>query len=144
MDIKQINAADTYTLRQSVLRPDHSLENVHFDGDEDDQTFHLGAFEKNKLVSISSFYFERHPDFDVENQYRLRGMATAPEFRGKGISSSLLETAFPIIKQNLCQLVWCNARMTALDFYKKVGFIEYGSVFDIKTIGPHIVVSKKI
>jgi GNAT superfamily N-acetyltransferase len=144
MEILRIKSADTYPIRQLVLRPNGKIEDCHFKGDSEEQTFHLGAFVDKRLVSIASFYFEQHPFFMNPYQYRLRGMATIPEFQGKGMSSALLQSAFPMIKQNQCGLLWCNARQTAVGFYQKVGFTTSGEIFEMPEIGPHILMSIKI
>ncbi len=129
-----------------MLRPHGTLADCVFQGDDDELTFHLGAFVDNKLASVASFYFENHPSFAAEHphQYRLRGMATLPEFQGQGQSSALLRTAFPLIKQNQCSLLWCNAREAAEGFYKKVGFHGHGEIFEIPLIGPHRLMSIEI
>ena len=140
MKILRISASDTYDIRHKMLRPGRPKESTHFPGDEDDQTFHLGAFDGNKLVSVASFFFENHPDLTHdEYQYRLRGMATLPEYQGQGHSSALLKMAFPIIKLNQCSLLWCNARESALGYYQKVGFEKKGEPFNIPQIGQHIL-----
>jgi|AntRauTorckE6833_2_1112554.scaffolds.fasta_scaffold50435_2 predicted GNAT family N-acyltransferase len=144
LKILRINASDTFPLRQLLLRPGYSQEECVFDHDDDEQTFHLGAFIENKLVSVASFYFERNPTFEEQYQYRLRGMATHTDFQRKGLSRELLKVAFPIIQQNLCTLVWCNARVQAVGFYQTVGFEKVGEQFDIPTVGPHYLMFKKI
>lgn len=144
MNVLRISAHDTIEIRHQMLRPGLPKEECHFPGDTDEQTFHLGAFVDKKLVSVASFFFENCPDFKDEYQYRLRGMATLPDFQHQGLSSALLRMAFPIIKQNFCSLLWCNARIAAVGFYENVGFEKYGEQFDIPGIGPHILMSKKI
>ncbi len=127
-----------------MLRPNGTIEDCIFQGDGDELTFHLGAFVDKKLVSVASFYFEKHPNFQDPYQFRLRGMATLPDFQGLGLSSALLRTAFPVIKQNQCTLLWCNAREKALGFYSKVGFAPSGDIFTIPQIGKHQLMSIKI
>lgn len=127
-----------------MLRPNGTLEDCVFRGDNDELTFHLGAFVDKKLVSVASFYFERNDLFPDQYQYRLRGMATLPEYQGQGLSSALLRTAFPVIKQNQCTLLWCNAREKAMGYYLKVGFKPSGDFFEIPQIGKHILMSIKI
>lgn len=146
MKVLRISANDTYPIRQEVLVPDHDLKKCKFEFDDDeDISFHLGAFIESKLVSVASFYYDRNPLFEDQHQYQLRGMATLPEHQGKGLSSELLSMAFPIIKQNFCTLLWCNAKTTAIGFYEKVGFKPYnGDVFEIPGIGPHVLMFKKI
>ncbi|MBT3983154.1 MAG: GNAT family N-acetyltransferase [Bacteriovoracaceae bacterium] len=144
MEVKRISASDTYCLRGQILRPGRDLSSCKFEGDNDELTFHLGAFIDNKLVSVASFYFDQNSDLNQGHQYRLRGMATLEEFRRKGLSKSLLKTAFPIIIQNQCQLVWCNARVSAQGFYESIGFEKFGESFDISQTGPHQLMFKKI
>lgn len=127
-----------------MLRPHGTLEDCIFRGDTDEMTFHLGAFVDKKLVSVASFYFENSPKFQDQYQYRLRGMATLPEYQGQGLSSALLKTAFPVIKQNQCTLLWCNAREKAIGYYEKVGFVPHGELFSVPQIGKHILMSIKI
>jgi GNAT superfamily N-acetyltransferase len=144
MEVLRIKAIDTYPIRHKMLRPSGTVEDCMFQGDHDELTFHLGAFVDKKLVSVASFYFEKHPAFSEAYQYRLRGMATLPEYQGQGYSSALLRTAFPVIKQNQCSLLWCNAREKALGFYQKVGFNATGELFGIPNIGKHMLMSVRI
>lgn len=146
MKVLRISAQDTYPIRQQVLVPSRELKKAKFENDDDeDISFHLGAFKDSKLVSVASFFYERNPLFPDLHQYQLRGMATLPENQGQGLSSELLTTAFPIIKQNFCTLLWCNARLSAVGFYEKVGFKKYNDeVFEIEEIGPHVLMYKNI
>ncbi len=144
MKVLRINSRDTYNLRQKILRPNGTIEDCKFLGDEDDQTFHLGAFINGKLISISSFYFEKHPKLADLYQYRLRGMATLPNFQKQGFSSALINMSFTIIKKNLGSVLWCNARETAVGFYKKLGFEILGEKFEIPNIGPHFLMAKNL
>ena len=146
MKVLRITALDTYQIRQKVLVPDHSLAKAKFENDDDeDVSFHLGAFVDGKLVSVASFFYERNSLFPDQHQYRLRGMATLPDYQNQGLSSELLNMAFPIIKQNFCSLLWCEARESAIGFYEKVGFKKTNDlVFQIDDIGPHVLMMKPI
>ena len=145
MEIKRINTIDTYSIRQKVLRPGRPFDTCFFDHDENDQTFHLGGFMSNKLVSIASFNFNSNEYFaKAKNQYQLQGMATLKGFRKQGLSKELLRMAFPIIKNNFCNLLWCKARTTSQGFYEQVGFESVGEIFEIHNIGSHILMYKKI
>ncbi len=137
MLVKQIESKDTYYIRNEVLRPGLPVETCYFDGDKEDSTFHLGAFIDDKLCSIASFYLNNSKEFQEEFQFQLRGMATLKTHRGNGLSSALLKTAFPLIKQNHVKLLWCNARTEAVGFYQKVGFQIKGEEFHIEGVGAH-------
>ncbi|MBT4792770.1 MAG: GNAT family N-acetyltransferase, partial [Halobacteriovoraceae bacterium] len=110
MNVKQIDAKDTYQLRNIVLRPNLPVKSCHFDHDKDESTFHLAAYIDDKLASIASFYMLNNDKLDDNFQYQLRGMATLVEYRAQGLSSALLRTAFPLIKKNHINTLWCNAR----------------------------------
>lgn len=146
MKILRINHQDTYQIRTQVLVPDHDVKKAKFEGDDDeDISFHLGAFIEGKLVSVASFFYERNPLFPDQHQYQLRGMATLPEFQNQGLSKELLTMAFPIIKQNFCSLLWCNARLSAVGFYEKIGFQKLNdNIFEIPEIGNHVLMFKAI
>ncbi|MDD0852285.1 GNAT family N-acetyltransferase [Halobacteriovorax sp. GB3] len=144
MKVLRISASDTHNIRKQVLAPHLPLEKCVFEGDEEEQTFHLGAFVDGKLVSIASFFYHKNDTFEEENQFQLRGMATLEEHRGKGLSSELLKVAFPVIKQNFCNLVWCDARTSAQGFYQQVGFEKTGEVFNVEDIGEHILMYKNL
>ena len=77
-------------------------------------------------------------------QFQLRGMATLEEFQKQGLSAALLQTAFPIIKRNHVNLLWCNAREAAVGFYEKMGFEKNSDTFEIEGVGPHILMHKTI
>ena len=142
--VLRIGHKDTIGIRHRMLRTNSPIEECYFKGDEDDQTFHLGAFQSGKLVSVASFYFERNELLGDCNQYRLRRMATLPHCQHKGFSSELLKMGFPIARQNLCEIVWCNARKEAIGFYEKLGFSKKGTEFTIAGIGLHQLMMKKI
>lgn len=144
MIVKQIEAKDTYPIRSIMLRPGLPEETCHFVGDDDDLTFHLGGFIENQLASVASFYFNNNPDIQNNYQYQLRGMATLDQYQGQGLSSALLRTAFPIIKNNHVDLLWCNARKEAVGFYYKVGFEAISDEFEIEGVGPHFLMTKEI
>ena len=145
MDVKQIDFRDTYPIRHKMLRPGRPIETCHFEGDDDDLTFHLGAYVDETLASVASFFLKSHPSItDEAHQYQLRGMATLPEHQRKGLSRALLKTAFPIIQNNHVKLVWCNARVEAAGFYETVGFKKVSDIFEIPDVGPHYLMVKKI
>lgn len=79
--VKNIDGSETYVLRQKILRPSQTLADCKYPSDYETDTFHLGAFINDKLISIASFSKEIYPDLPTGIHYRLRGMATLPEFR---------------------------------------------------------------
>ena len=140
--IKDISADDTYKIRSEVLRKEIDLPS-QFSGDFDKNTFHLGVFENEKLVGISSFMKTDNSEFEPD-QYQLRGMATLSEVRGKGFGKLMLDKAVLILKEKKITVLWCNAREIALQFYVKQDFEIKGKPFEINKIGLHYKLFKNI
>jgi predicted GNAT family N-acyltransferase len=142
IQIKEISAEETFPIRLEVLRKNIPLPH-EFNGDFDLETFHLGAFEGNKLIAVSSYMKASNKNFEG-NQYQLRGMATINEYQGFGAGKLMLEKAVQILKEKSSNVLWCNARIAAVDFYKKQGFQTFGEKFDISFVGEHYMMYKKI
>ena len=140
--IKEVSAEETYEIRFEVLRKGIDLP-TQFSGDFDTDTFHLGVFENEKLVGISSFMKTDNSEFNSE-QYQLRGMATLSIARGKGFGKLMLDKAVLILKERKANVLWCNARAIALQFYLKQNFQKKGKSFEINKIGVHYMLFKNI
>ena len=137
MEFRKINPEETYSIRHRVLRSNQALDDCKYPADFETNSFHLGAFLDHQLISVASFYHEVNPALNGEIQYRLRGMATLPDYRGKKAGSGLLFEGIEMIRKRKSDTFWCNARTTVSDFYKSLGMDEMGEVFDINPIGPH-------
>jgi GNAT superfamily N-acetyltransferase len=71
-------------------------------------------------------------------------MATLPEVRGSGCGRALLEACVAAAEGEGCPLLWCNARVGAVDFYRKHGWEVCSDVFDIPTAGPHFRMRRRL
>ncbi|WP_377866822.1 GNAT family N-acetyltransferase [Bacillus sp. R86525] len=142
--VKYIDASETYVLRQKILRPNQLLTDCKYSSDYKADTFHLGAFLNDELISIASFSKEIYPDLPTGVHYRLRGMATLPNFRNNHAGSSLIQKAEQVLQERKANILWCNGRITVTDYYKRLGFHEHGEIFEIDTLGLHKVMYKEI
>ena len=141
--LQHITAEETLPLRTSVLRPGQPIENCRYKEDSLPTTFHLGALIHGKIVCNGTFMKDICSHFTAEDSaYRLRGMATDPDFRGLQLGSKILKEAEDFLRLRGCKLLWFNARETAFVFYQKNGFTEVGDMLDIATVGPHKVMYK--
>ncbi|MFY7672337.1 GNAT family N-acetyltransferase [Tenacibaculum sp. MEBiC06402] len=144
VSVKKIPAESTYSLRLEVLRKNIDLPH-EFDGDLDDSTFHLGVFDNDQLVCIGTFMKSSLEEIKG-SQYQLRGMASAPEARGKGYGKLLLSFAIDKLLKRGIDVLWCNAREVAVQFYQKNQFQILGDKF-VNKVGPHYkmyrVINKK-
>ena len=144
MDIKVVAAKDIRPLRNLVLRPNLPIETTYYDLDNDIETFHLASIMDNTIISIGTFYPENDIELQTKNGYRLRGMATHPKFRRKSAATKLMKESFVLLKEKKCDILWCNARLVAVEFYKSLGFKIIGEIFDIPSIGPHYKMYRSI
>ena len=131
MDIKVVAAKDIRPLRNLVLRPNLPIETTYYDLDNDIETFHLASIMDNTIISIGTFYPENDIELQTKNGYRLRGMATHPKFRRKSAATKLMKESFVLLKEKKCDVLWCNARLVAVEFYKSLGFKIIGKIFFI-------------
>ena len=142
MEVKLIRAQDTYEIRKKVLRENIPLSH-EFNGDLDEKTFHIGAFYNDKLIGVASF-MNADSDHFSGVQYQLRGMATADDYRGYGAGKLMMQKAFEILESRSADYLWCNARIVALDFYRKMGLKTFGNMFTLTYVGDHYIMFKKL
>lgn len=86
-------------------------------------------------MAISCVTFLPEPLEDTP-AWRLRGMATLPGHRGKGYGGELVEAGMAEVARRGGNLVWCNGRVAAADFYRRHGFTQRGDEFESLS-GPH-------
>jgi len=141
--VKQITAAETYAVRHPVLRAGRPVETCAMPGDDAEDTFHLGLFDAEKLIGVVTFMNAAKPQF-TGKQYQLRGMAVLEAYQGKGLGNILVTEGEQQLKQLGYDLLWCNARIKALNFYTRKGFKIEGEAFEIEPIGTHYLLYKKL
>lgn len=142
--IQLVDAEDIRPLRHKMLRQGKEFSTTSYKRDNEESTFHLGAFVANEIVSCATFYPENTDKAHAKNAYRLRGMATDINYSRNGYGMKIMTKAFNILKNRNCDLIWCNARLLAVSFYHAVGMKEIGCLFDISDIGPHYYMYKRI
>ncbi len=120
-----------------MLRQGRPIEDCVFDGDKDPKTIHLGAFIENKLVGVLSAYQKNTTVFDVKESYQIRGVAVLTTAHRKGIGRALMANIEHQLKQRKIDLIWLNARITAVDFYTALAYQQKGKAFEIEGIGTH-------
>ena len=145
MDVlRKIKTEETIPLRHSILRPNQSLEDCEYPGDDDPHTLHVGLFQRNTLVGIASVYREDNPSLGPRKGWRLRGMAVLEKHRNAGIGKKLLDACIEHAKGADGAYLWCNARPSASGLYDKNQFHRVGDEFDIPDIGPHYLMVREL
>lgn len=141
--IKFIPLELTLGLRSKILRNGMPLAECKFVTDDTEGIFHLAAYNDQEIASVASFFPNRYKNSE-ELGYQLRGMATDTPFTGKGFGKQLIQFAVQYIKNTKATYIWCNARSTAVEFYKKIGFEIVSEEFEIDGVGPHYEMILKI
>ena len=112
MEIRTISWEQTIQLRHRVLWPNKPPEYCHVDGDT--AGLHFGVFINERLVSVASVYLNL-------NKARLRKFATDSRYQNQGIGSKMLRHIIQFLKDSQVEFFWCDARESALGFYKRFG-----------------------
>ena len=136
LSVRQVTAADSRELRRSVLRPSWPSGSV-LPGDDEPGVVHLAAYDGNNLLSACLIIPEECPWLPGEHAWRLRGMATDPQRQGLGAATAVLDEAVRIATADSATALWCLARATAVDFYRRNGWTAFQTVFDTD-LGPHL------
>lgn len=143
-----MNPADTYELRRTVLRKGAPSSAVAYPGDDGVETRHLAVRIGHRIVAVSTWIPGSFPGAAPDRApgpdgpgLQLRGMATAPEARGRGFGSLLLDAGRRRAEEIGAGVLWARARSTALTFYLERGFEAVGDDFIDDTSGlPHRLV----
>ncbi|WP_394777146.1 GNAT family N-acetyltransferase [Flavobacterium sp.] len=120
MEIREIEASQTWQIRHEVMWPDQPFEFVQLE--EDNSGLHFGVFDQEKLVSIVSCFI-------TNNEMQFRKLATLEEFQQKGIASKLLKYILKLGKEKKLKKIWCNARTNKKTFYEKFNMIDSRRTF---------------
>ena len=143
LEVRAVAASAIRPLRQLVLRPGRPPEESVYPGDDAPATVHLAAYLDGRLVGITSLYREDRPGDDPPVAgWRLRGMASAPELRGRGIGRDLLRRSIEHVARAGGGELWCNGRIPAAGFYAQEGFEVVSDRFDVPGLGPHVVMRR--
>ncbi len=128
--------ADVVALRHAVLRPGKPVETAIFDGDQAPTTLHFVARDPNDaIVGVVSYFANQYTAMPQRSALQLRGMATDASLQRSGIGRILVQASVQSLRErDLCDLIWCNARESAIGFYTRLGFFVDGAPFYL----PHV------
>lgn len=140
LDIRVVPVEEIVPVRHSVLRVGQPRETCYYKNDNDEGAFHLAVYADGTPVTIGSFHLEQFPAFPRTGPtYKLRGMGTVSEYRGRGYARALVLRAEELMRERGCVGWWCHARVVAFGFYESMGLSFYGDLFEEEGVGPHKV-----
>lgn len=124
-------------LRNEVLWPHKTFENCILDTDRLPSTFHFGVQIDGLTVATVTLQQERSSKLLHEKQYRLRAMAVREGYRAQGFGDAIVEAGLNHLRELGVEVVWCDARVAALNFYRRLQFEELEEEYEIPIIGLH-------
>lgn len=126
-------------LRNKVLRRPLGLELHEKDLRDEDTQVHIVALDdREQVVGCVLVAF-------VENTARMRQMAVAESFQGRGIGTELVVLAERAARRRIRNIrsIVLHARLTALGFYERLGYRATSEIFTEVTI-PHVEMVKDL
>ena len=144
LTIKLIKSNELLFLRSKILRNNISPDDCKFDGDELNDTYHLGAFCSGKLIGAVSLIKNKCQKMRFKNCYQMRALCIDDSFQKKGVGKKLVKEVETSLKELRISTVWMNARETAIPFYRKLNYINTNIKYSIGQIGLHYLMYKKL
>ena len=158
ISIGLITLDDTFPLRKAVLRPWLTPETSRAPFADKPERFHVGArqngAEDGTVISTASFIVEGEARLNglrpEAPRWRLRAMATDPDFQGCGLGGRVLSFGMDELSRRLAArgeseaVLWCNGRTGAERFYRRHGFSPIGDVFETPGTGPHYIFWRRV
>ncbi len=124
-----VDAAVTTELRRAVLRPTWT-PGTPMHGDERPDAVHIAALDDDGTpVGTCVLLPNRYPHRELPDPWQLRAMATAEGSRSAGVGTLVIRGAVDAIHERGGRSVWCMARVVALRFYERNGFVADTEVY---------------
>jgi len=135
--VERVAAREVLPLRAAVLRPGLPESSARFEGDESPEAIHLAIRQEERTVAVASAIPDGLPGDPRPGDWRVRGMASVPELRGRGMGAALLSAIESRTRAVGARRLWCNARVGAVGLYERAGYGPVGARFELAGIGEH-------
>jgi len=140
-DVRPATVEDILDIRHEVLRIGHPRDSARFELDNDPRTIHSAAWVDGQVVGCATFVSNPLED---QPAWQLRGMAVSVWMQKAGVGRALLNHLEPRVAHSQVKLLWCNARVNAVPFYKRLGWYVISDEFNIPSAGPHFRMQKDL
>ena len=124
-------------LRNDLLRKPLGLSFDPKELEKEKDDVLIGAFEDDRMLGCCLL-----TRIDSKSM-RLRQMAVPNNLQGKGIGRALMIFAENIARDMGFQVLMMHARVTAIGFYEKLGYVKNDGQFIEITI-PHVIMEKRL
>ena len=109
-------------LRDKILRKPLGMHFTKEQLEQEASDYHLAGFYDNKIITglvLTPF----------DDQIKMRQVAVDANFQGKGAGKRLVAFSEVFSRNKGFKKIFCNARDTAVDFYKSCGYQIIGEPF---------------
>lgn len=131
--IADYNTKEIKEIRKAVFVIEQKVpENLEWDG-LDSKAEHILAKKENNFVGTGRIFSDGH----------IGRIAVLKNYRGQGIGKMIVKKLVEIAKKNGLNEVWLSSQCSAVEFYKKLGFSDFGEIFKDAGID-HINMKKRI
>ncbi|MDQ8005594.1 MAG: GNAT family N-acetyltransferase [Pedobacter sp.] len=111
--VEQIFPALTWRIRQLAMYPEKEITDMELPEDWDGM--HFGLYYQYELTGVVSLFIDG-------TTAQFRKMAVLPNDQGNGFGLQLLQYLVDYCQSQGIEKLWCNARVSAIGFYQKLGF----------------------
>ena len=141
--VGQVPAEVTRPLRRRLLRPNNTLDDLRAaDGDNPAAGYYAAIGPDARVLAVASARPEAPTwPHNAAHPWRVRGVVTADNYRGRGLGTAVMHAVLNHIRSNGGDLVWLNGRTPARSFYKHLGFEQIGDDWDDPESGPHMTMA---
>lgn len=122
-------------IREEVFIREQGFQNEM--DETDDVAAHFVLFDENDVPAATCRVFWN----ETMDSYTLGRLAVLKKYRGKNMGSALMKEAEAYVKRRGGKDIILHAQCRAADFYKKLGFAEFGDIGDDEGC-PHIWMRK--
>ncbi|NWG17456.1 MAG: GNAT family N-acetyltransferase [Chloroflexi bacterium] len=136
VSIQRVAVEVVRPLRAQVLRPGQPLERNIYPGDDAPDTVHFAALLEGRVVGSASVFHQPPPDSALPTAWRLRGVTTLPDVRGRGFGVRLVEACVTYVRQQNGTYLWFFANPPAVGFYENLGFQQHPDMQNVVEVGP--------
>ena len=140
--IKIINSYELHDIRSKVLRNGLDPKMCTFDGDTRENSIHIGAFNKNKIIGGVSLIKNNCKINNEKKCFQLRGLCVYDKFQNHGIGTQVISKIENIITKKNTKYIWMNARESAIKFYLNLGYINSNKTKIVRNVGLHYMLYK--
>ncbi|MFL2612596.1 MAG: GNAT family N-acetyltransferase [Flavobacteriaceae bacterium] len=144
LNIKIIKSNKLLKLRSKILRNNINPSKCAYPGDDDNTSFHIGAYIDGVLAGGVSMIKNKCTHKNLPNCYQLRGLFVDFNHQKKGIGKMIIKEVESLLKNKKVSYLWMNARVKALDFYLKLNYTNSEITYNINEIGLHYMLYKKL